>query len=38
VFGDEFRWNDMVAGGLCVVVVLAESLGAAVVIFCSPAE
>jgi hypothetical protein len=28
----------VVVGGLCVAVVLAESLGAAVVIFCSPAE
>jgi hypothetical protein len=33
VFGGEFRWTDMVAGGLCVVVVLAGSLGVVVLFF-----
>ncbi|WJX20328.1 hypothetical protein P8452_09894 [Trifolium repens] len=33
VFGGEFRWTDMVARGLCVVVVLAGSLGVAVLFF-----
>jgi hypothetical protein len=33
VFDGEFRWTNMVAGGLCVVVVLAGSLGVVVLFF-----
>jgi hypothetical protein len=35
VFGGEFRWTDMVARGLCVVVVLAGSLGVAMLFLLS---